>query len=71
MILVYMAWASYPKTRVGRSGEEIAERKGHERDAGHDYEKIPIAPFIIFIYSVIAVWSVSYLIFILAGNRNF
>ncbi len=71
VILVYMAWSSYPKGRVGRTGEELAERSGHERDSGHDYEKVPIAPFIIFIYAVTAVWSVSYLIFIVAGNRNF
>jgi hypothetical protein len=63
LIMVYIAWASYPKGRKARTPEQIQERRGHELKTGHDVEKNPIAPFLIFIYIVIPIWSICYVIY--------
>lgn len=64
LILVYMAWGSYPTHRTPRSEEEIKKLKGHEMDTGHDAKKNPVAPFLIFIYIGITVWSLAYMVFV-------
>ena len=63
-ILVYMAWGSYPSHRTPRSEEELKERRGHEIQTGHDAEKNPVAPFLIFIYLGVGLWSIAYMIFV-------
>lgn len=62
LILVYMAWGSYPIHRKQISKEEMRELHGHEIEEGHDAEKAPIAPFIVFIYVGIIIWSIAYMI---------
>ena len=64
LILTYMAWGSYPARRVQRSEEEIREMHGHEIESGHSTESNPVAPFLVFIYIGIAVWSLSYMVFV-------
>lgn len=71
LILVYIAWASYPKRRYSRTQEELEERRGHELQTGHNVEKNPIAPFLIFTYVIIAFWSFFYMIYIWASATNF
>lgn len=71
LILVYIAWASYPHRRIPRTQEELDERRGHEMQLGHDPEGIPIAPFLIFIYVGIAAWSVLYMVYIWASSSKF
>jgi len=71
LILVYIAWASYPKRRQVRTPEELDERGEHEIQIGHDPEKNPIAPFLIFIYAGITVWSISYVIYMWTSAGNF
>jgi hypothetical protein len=64
LILVYMAWGSYPSRRVQRSDEEIREMRGHEIESGHSTEKNPIAPFLVFVYVLIGIWSLCYMVFV-------
>jgi len=64
LILVYMAWGSYPVHRTPRSEEEVAKLRGHEIHTGHNAEENPVAPFLIFIYIAIFVWSVVYMLFV-------
>jgi hypothetical protein len=63
LILVYIAWASYPKRRKAKAPEKIQEGSGHELKAGGDIEKNPVAPFLTFIYIVIPIWSILYMIY--------
>ena len=62
-LLVYVAWGSYPKRREHKSAEEIEELRGHEIHSGHDAEKNPIAPFLIFIYVGVTLWCIAYMIY--------
>ena len=71
LIMVYAAWASYPRRRIARTEAELEERRYHERESGHHLEKNPIAPFLIFTYLLIAAWSVSYLIYVWANGSRF
>lgn len=64
LILVYMAWGSYPARREEKSDEEIRKLEGHEIDTGHKAGKNPVAPFLIFIYIGITVWSLAYMVFV-------
>jgi Trk-type K+ transport system membrane component len=71
LIMVYIAWASYPRRRVARTEQELEEERGHERHTGHDPEINPIAPFLIYTYFLIAAWSISYLIYVWANGSRF
>ena len=71
LIMVYMAWASYPRRRIARTEEELERRRGHERQSGHDPEVNPIAPFLICTYLLIAAWSFFYLIYVWANGSRF
>ena len=71
LIMTYLAWASYPKRRVLRTLEELEDRRGHEREAGHDLEKNPIAPFLIYLYGAIVLWSICYVIYVWASGSKF
>jgi hypothetical protein len=71
LILVYLAWASYPKERRERTAEQLQERRGHELETGQDIEKNPVAPFLIFIYTIIPIWSVLYLVYMWASGARF
>ena len=71
LVLVYMAWASYPRRRIARTEQELEDRRGHERDSGHDLEVNPIAPFLIYTYLLIAAWSMCYLIYVWANGSRF
>jgi hypothetical protein len=65
LIMVYLAWASYPRRRAARTEQELEQRRGD------DPEKNPIAPFLIYTYLLIAAWSVSYLIYVWANGSRF
>ncbi len=71
LIMVYVAWASYPRRRIARTEEQLEERRGHERRTGHNSEINPIAPFLIFTYFIIGAWTISYLIYIWANGSRF
>ncbi len=71
LIMVYLAWASYPKRRIPRTEAELEERTGHERASGHHLEKNPIAPFLIYTYAIIISWSIAYLIYVWASGSRF
>lgn len=71
LILVYLAWASYPRRRIARTMEELEERRYHERESGHHLEKNPIAPFLLFVYLLTAAWAFSYLIFVWSNGSRF
>jgi hypothetical protein len=64
LILVYMAWGSYPSHRTPTDEEELRRLRGHEIQTGHDAEHNPVAPFLIFIYIGIGIWVVAYMIFV-------
>ncbi|MFZ2448192.1 MAG: hypothetical protein WAW37_17685 [Syntrophobacteraceae bacterium] len=71
LIMVYLAWASYPwRSRAG-TPEEMDDQATHEMLTGHDTEKNPIAPFLIFTYIGIALCWVSYVIYYWASAGNF
>jgi hypothetical protein len=63
VLLTYMAWGSYPRTRKERSKEELIERGGHEIETGHHVDKNPISPFLIYIYIFISLWSLCYMLY--------
>ncbi|MEN6442114.1 MAG: hypothetical protein ABFD97_26425 [Syntrophobacter sp.] len=71
LILVYMAWASYPKRTDARIPEAPDERSGHELQIGHDPERNPVVPFLVAIYLGAAAWAMLYVFYIWAGSRNF
>ena len=71
LIMVYLAWASYPRRRIARTEAELEERRYHERESGHHLEKNPIAPFLIYTYFIIAAWSFFYLIYVWANGSRF
>lgn len=71
LILVYLAWASYPQRRIARTVEELEERRRHESESGHHSEKKPVTPFLVCVYLLIAAWSFSYLIFVWANGSRF
>jgi len=71
LILVYVAWSSYPRRRIARTMEELEERKYQERESAEHREKNPVAPFLIFTYLLVAAWSLSYLIFVWANGSRF
>lgn len=63
LILVYIAWASYPGRKKARTPEQIREEGEHEIEATPGYEKNPIPPLLVFIYIVIPIWSLLYMIY--------
>lgn len=71
LIMVYAAWAGYPRRRTAGTEEELEQRSGHERGSGHHPDKNPTGPFLIYTYLLIAAWSFSYLIFVWANGSRF
>jgi hypothetical protein len=71
LIMIYLAWASYPRRRIAGTMEEPEERSCHERESGHHPEKNPITPFLICTYVLIAAWSIAYLIYVWANGGRF
>ena len=70
-ILIYAAWAGYPKREQARTLDEIDDRMGREPHVVPHTEKNPVVPFLIYTYAIIAVWSFSYVIYIWASSGNF
>lgn len=70
-ILIFMAWGSYPRYHRPTSEGELKHLKGHEMDSGHSAEKNPIAPFLIFIYIGISLWTVAYMVYTGLYGTNF
>ncbi len=71
LIMVYLAWAGYPKRRDARHLGELDEKTVHALQVGHDPERNPIAPFLVFTFVGAAVWALSYVFYIWAGSINF
>ncbi len=71
LIMVYLAWAGYPRRRAARTMDDLKQRRRHERESGHHLEKNPVSPFLILTYLLIASWSVAYLIFVWANGSRF
>ncbi len=71
LILVYLAWGSYPKRRIFRSLDELQEMRGHERQPDLDAGENPIAPFTAFLYVLIPLWSFFYVVYIWASASKF
>jgi hypothetical protein len=68
-VLVYIAWGSYKRRRRQATQEEVKERAGHEFESGHKSGNNPIAPFLIFIYTGVIVWTLAYVFFIYYRNK--
>jgi hypothetical protein len=71
LIMVYAAWAGYPRRRVARTEQELEKTRRHEPGSGHHLEKNPIGPFLIYTYLLIAAWAFSYLIYVWANGSRF
>jgi hypothetical protein len=64
LILVYLAFGSHARTRVRSLTEEPEKGKEHDLFLGHEEEKNPIAPLLIFIYVGVILFAVGYLVVI-------
>jgi hypothetical protein len=62
-ILVYLAWGGYPKDRRTADAEDSEQPGGGEPDIVHHDEDRPIAPFLLFLYIGIPLWSLAYMIY--------
>jgi hypothetical protein len=71
LIMVYIAWAGYPRRRIARTERELEERGDHERESGHHPGKNPVTPFLIYTYLLIASTSIAYLIYVWASGSRF
>ena len=71
LILVYLAWSSYPRRRIARTMDELEEGKYHGPESGQHPEKNPIAPFLLYTYLLVGAWAFSYLIFVWANGSRF
>ncbi len=63
LVLIYIAWAGYPRRKMVRTLDEL--------ETGPKIEKNPVAPFLIFTYVGIVCWSIGYVIYIWANGINF
>ena len=70
-ILTYIAWGSYPSRGKSPCEEEPEKKEGREITAGHAAGKNPIAPFLIFVYAVSIVWSLSYFVYVYFSDSRF
>ncbi len=64
VILVFMAWGSYPLRRRKVTEEEVKREEGHELPGGHHSEENPIAPFLFFVYAGVVLWTIAYIVFV-------
>jgi len=71
LIMIYLAWAGYPRRRIARTMEEPEESRYDEGQGGDRVKKNPIAPFLIYTYVLIAAWSIAYLIHVWANGSRF
>ena len=71
LIMVYAAWAGYRRRRTAGTEQELEERSRREPESGHHADKNPIGPFLIYIYLLIAAWSLCYLIYVWANGSRF
>jgi len=62
VILVYIAFSSYRRTRKEPSQEELDRLMKGELAQVHDPARNRIAPVLIFIYLAAIVWSISYVV---------
>jgi hypothetical protein len=68
VILLYIAFCSYNRTRAETTEEELDRLVKGELAEAHDPEGSRIAPVLIFIYLGVIVWSISY--FIVVGIKG-
>lgn len=64
LILVYLAWGSYPRRKAPLSEEELGERTGDEILTGHDTDENPVAPFLVLTYIGFIIWALAYAFFV-------
>jgi hypothetical protein len=64
LILLYVAWAFYPKAPPEKSGEDIKKPEGF--GSGEEQKKAdnPVPPFLIIAYFGVIVWALAYLILV-------
>ena len=68
LVLLYVAWAFYPKGPPESSGEDI--KKAGKTGSGEEKKKDnPVPPFLIFAYVAVIVWALSYLIVVGLGGK--
>lgn len=64
LVLLYVAWAFYPKGPTELSGEDIKKPEGvgsgEEQKKGHN----PVPPFLVIAYIVVIVWVLAYVILV-------
>lgn len=63
LILVYMAWASYPLRGEKKTPEELSDLMEHEIDGGLSAKENPLAPFLWFIYVGLLFWAIAYIVY--------
>lgn len=63
-ILVYTAWASYPRSAKDVKSEEVEHLGDHEIETPHAAEGNPIPPYLIFVYIGFAIWALCYMIYV-------
>lgn len=64
LILVYLAFGSHAGRREEKAGEGPEEERDLEILRGHDGEKNPVPPLLVFIYGGVILFAVGYLIVI-------
>ena len=64
LVLLYVAWAFYPRRPQEGSAEEI--KNSREIGAGEGEKKAdnPVPPFLIIAYIAVIVWALAYLILV-------
>jgi hypothetical protein len=67
-ILLYVAWAGYPRGPHAGSGADLNRPEARELDAVPKAADHPLPPFLVFVYVGVAVWALAY--FISIGLRG-
>ncbi|MGC1402094.1 MAG: hypothetical protein WA974_04120 [Thermodesulfobacteriota bacterium] len=64
LVLLYVAWAFYPKAPPEKSREELKKPEG--AGSGEEQKKAdhPMPPFRVIVYIAVIVWALAYLILV-------
>ncbi len=64
LLLVYLTFGTHARRREEKAGEGPEEGRDLEILRGHDAEKNPVPPLLVFIYGGVILFAVGYLIVI-------
>ena len=64
LVLLYVAWAFYPKAPQETSEEEIKNPERIGSEEGEKKADNPVPPFLIIAYIAVIVWALAYLILV-------